>query len=664
MYALALAAVAGGLALAGVLYEAGVRPLWLEHFSLEWRLGSDELASVAYRRLAEGNSRESLRLFELALRRDPASPYRWCDYGEALLAAGDKERAARVMARGIELGPAVAPILMRAVNFARRVGDGGSALRHGRQLLALAPDYDDAIFTAWDRMELPTAAALASGLPDRRSAQSYLRHAVDGPDLGQAFQTWLWIESKGYVDDALADEYTSALLGRHEYTAAWQAWTSYAGARERGYPGENAIFNAGFERAPAGAVFDWRIEASPGVAVTRDFAIAAEGKASLRLSFDHSGNLSDGGISQRMVLPPGVWRFEGRMRTQEITTDQGLGFRLLDPENTRLLDARTASLTGTHDWTLLSVGFEVHPATRVVEVRVFRTPSLKFDNKLGGTAWIDGLVLRRERAADRRPPAMSFNLPIERQRQSVKQAANSVDPLGLTPIACPPGTTNKMCVDPVKETVLHGFSPGLGWDPFSAFSTAFEPTDVASGPPVNDDPTTVDVYGNIGMLDIIGLTSGGATGGNSVFQKACSLVPQGRVLGIQGAVGGVSGQTGTLEQVLNYTTGETTLFASGGIQAGVWNGGAQGNAIGGLIYGNLKGDNSKLPGAIYDTFRKPERSRWVHRSFRGRPRESRAGRRHGGSRRQLRRKPRGTLVRNDFGDILHPAAVRGKLHRF
>jgi hypothetical protein len=42
------------------------------------------------------------------------------------------------------------------------------------------------------------------------------------------------------------------------------------------------------------------------------------------------------------------------------------------------------------------VGFEVRPATRVVEVRVVRTPSLKFDNKLGGTVWIDGLVLRRD----------------------------------------------------------------------------------------------------------------------------------------------------------------------------------------------------------------------------------------------------------------------------
>jgi len=31
----------------------------------------------------------------------------------------------------------------------------------------------------------------------------------------------------------------------------------------------------------------------------------------------------------------------------------------------------------------------------VIEIRVARTPSLRFDDKLGGTAWIDGLVLAR-----------------------------------------------------------------------------------------------------------------------------------------------------------------------------------------------------------------------------------------------------------------------------
>jgi hypothetical protein len=395
VYGTALAAVAGGLALAGILFEAGVRPPWLDRFNLEWRLGSDELASAAYRRLAEGNPRESLRLFELALRRDPASPYRWCDYSEALLAAGDRERAARAMLRGVELGPAVAPILMRAVNFARRVGDGAGALRDGRRLLAIAPDYDDAVFTAWDRMGLPAGAELASGLPDRRSAQSYLRHRVERPDLAQASEAWTWLRSKGYVDDRLADEYAGALLKRHEYAAAWQAWTSCAGAREPGYPGRNAIFNPGFEREPAGAVFDWRIEPSPGVAAARDSSTAAEGHASLRIGFDHTVNLGDCGVSQRVVLAPGAYRFEARMKTEAITTDEGLGFRLFDPENPARLDARTARLTATHDWTALWADFEVRASTRVIEIRVARTPSLRFDDKLGGTAWIDGLVLAR-----------------------------------------------------------------------------------------------------------------------------------------------------------------------------------------------------------------------------------------------------------------------------
>ncbi len=388
IYGIVLAGVAGGLALAGILYEAGVRPPWLQRFNLKWRLGSDELASVAYRSLAGGDTRESLRLFELALRRDPASPYRWCDYGEALLASGDAARARRAMLRGLELGPAIAPILMREVNFARRIDDPSGALKCGNRLLTLAPEYDAAVFTAWERMELPAAKVLAA-LPDRRAAQAFLRRAVDRPTLEQALGAWPWLLTSGYVDDALADAYAGALLNRQEYDAAWQAWTSYAGGRQPGYPAQNAIFNPGFEREPAGVVFDWRVDGSPGVAVTRDLTTAAAGTASLRIGFDGTANVNDCGISQRVVLAPGAWYFEARMRTREITTGEGLGFSILD--------ARTGRLTGTHDWTLLSASFEVRPPTRLAEVRLVRTPSLKFDNKLGGTVWIDSLVLRRQR---------------------------------------------------------------------------------------------------------------------------------------------------------------------------------------------------------------------------------------------------------------------------
>ncbi len=397
VYGITLAVVAGGLSLPGILYEAGVRPAWLERFHLEWRLGSDELASVAYRRLVEGNTAESLKLFELALRRDPASPYRWCDYGEALLASGDPGRARGVMLRGLEHGPAIAPILMREVNFARRVGDASGAVQYGRRLLALAPDYDDAVFTTWDRMEVPAATLFASGLPDRRAAQSYLRHAADQPNLAPAFEAWPWLRSRGYADDALADEYAGALLKRRETAAAWEAWTSYAAAREPGYPALNAVFNPGFEREPAGRVFDWRVDKTPGVAVARDLATAAEGTASLRLSFDGTANVSDCGVSERMVLAPGAYSFEARMRSEGISTDEGVALRIFDPENPALLDARSEALAGTNGWTLLSMSFSVQRGTRLIEVRMVRTPSLKFDNKLGGTAWIDSLVIAARR---------------------------------------------------------------------------------------------------------------------------------------------------------------------------------------------------------------------------------------------------------------------------
>lgn len=393
-YAVTLAAVAGGLALLGIVYQAGVRPAWLERYHLVWRLKSDELANEAYARLLDGKKGEALRLFALALERDPASPYRWCDYGEALLAAGERERAGRAMERGMALGPAAAPVVMRGVNFAFRTGDEAGALRQGRRLLALAPEYEDTVFTAWERMGLPANAVLAAGLPDRRSGQAYMRRMLGKRDFDAAAGAWAWLRGQHFADDKLADAYAGALVAGHRYAEAWQGWTAYAAAREPGYPERNAIFNGSFEREAAGAVFDWRMDACEGAAAARVADRAAEGKESLRLVFDGSSNVRYGHVSQRAVLAPGAYRLEARVRTEEITTDEGIGLRVADAENATLLDARTERLTGTHEWTLLAVSFSVRAGTRLVEVRVVRDASLKFDNKLGGTAWVDGVVLR------------------------------------------------------------------------------------------------------------------------------------------------------------------------------------------------------------------------------------------------------------------------------
>ena len=59
----------------------------------------------------------------------------------------------------------------------------------------------------------------------------------------------------------------------------------------------------------------------------------------------------------------------------------------------RSLDVRTDSLTGTQDWSEITQPFTVPSGTTRIVVRVLRTPSMKFDNKIQGTAWIDSLRL-------------------------------------------------------------------------------------------------------------------------------------------------------------------------------------------------------------------------------------------------------------------------------
>jgi hypothetical protein len=121
--------------------------------------------------------------------------------------------------------------------------------------------------------------------------------------------------------------------------------------------------------------------------------MAHSGQWSLRIDFRGKENLNYSHVSQTVCVRPGPLRFQAYVRTEGITTDQGVGFRVFDPESPARLDARTAQLSGDSDWRPLELAFVVPPETRLLVVQVRRLPSLKFDNKIAGTAWVDDAVL-------------------------------------------------------------------------------------------------------------------------------------------------------------------------------------------------------------------------------------------------------------------------------
>ena len=57
------------------------------------------------------------------------------------------------------------------------------------------------------------------------------------------------------------------------------------------------------------------------------------------------------------------------------------------------------------------------------------------------------------------------------------------------------------------------------------------------------------------------------------------------------AFGGIGSVQGSLDFVHNYDSGQSTLFATGGAGLG-WNGGLSASGFSGIIYGNLRADNS------------------------------------------------------------------------
>ncbi len=323
------------------------------------------------------------------LRRDPAAPSRWQDLGEALENVGRGDEARYCLFRAVALAPHSPPTLLMAANYQFEHGEGRAALELVSRSLRAGETFDEGIFATLEEKRVPVADVLQYGLPDRRSAQAYLRQLFKNDRVAEAEQTWQWMVARGDADDKLANEYVDFRLRVKQPEAAAAGFALYEGPRNPGYRESNWIFNGDFESDPLGARFDWRIDARSGMAIDFDETVRSSGTRSLRIRFDGTQNPGDIGLEQAVFLPPGRYRFEAHVRTEDISTDQGIAFRVVLEERQQALAVTTDNVRGSNDWTVLERTFDAPAGGALARVIVVRKPSLKFDNLIKGTAWID-----------------------------------------------------------------------------------------------------------------------------------------------------------------------------------------------------------------------------------------------------------------------------------
>lgn len=179
-----------------------------------------------------------------------------------------------------------------------------------------------------------------------------------------------------------------------EAKTVWQQALRAAGLPETGAAEESLVWDGGFERELSNGGFGWRQPRISGAWFDFDTTSRRSGARALRIRFDGTANLNFQHLVQYVpVNPRRRYRFKAFVRTEGISTDSGLRFRIFDPHRPAALDILTPNLVGTEPWSLQEVEFTTGPETRLLALALRRIPSKKLDNKLRGSVWIDEVSL-------------------------------------------------------------------------------------------------------------------------------------------------------------------------------------------------------------------------------------------------------------------------------
>jgi hypothetical protein len=331
-----------------------------------------------------------------AVKREPAAPNRWCDLGDGFVKTGRAKQARYCFSNALALGPEIPPVLFRSAKFYRAVHEDDRALEQGAQVLERSDVYQLSIFDWYRDQKFSVNDILSRGLPTGpRVARSYLRYLTGLADISNARITWDWLISHHYADVPTVRDYIDFLFGNGEYQEAATDWAHFLGDNRNGYREANWVFNGDFESEPTGVPLDWEMASVAGqVDTALDSHVAHTGTHSLRIRFAGTENVGYA-TTQKTSVPQGMYRFTAYIRTENITTDKGIAFRIFDPDNHSLLDARTEQFVGTTDWKKVEQIVRVPRATKLIEIQVTREPTMKFDNRVSGTAWVDTVSLSR-----------------------------------------------------------------------------------------------------------------------------------------------------------------------------------------------------------------------------------------------------------------------------
>jgi Tfp pilus assembly protein PilF len=404
--------------------------------------------------IEEPDSKRAVAAYRTAISLDPHSATTWLDLAAAYESEGDATAARDAFQQAKRVYPISAEVAWRYGNFLLRQNEIPAAFAEIRHSVDADPKRAaEAVSRSW-RLDPDINSIIENVLPP--SAPVYL-DAIRELDADAAMDPALtvWDKLRALQPPpriALYDiiPFTDSLVQAHRIDDAHRVWTQAVTLANPIPPPNDAsgslIWDGGFETGLAGGGFSWVFApASLGVQSSTDTKEKHSGERSLRLIFDGRRNVDFDGICHIAFVEPGAsYRFSAWVKTQALTTDQGVRFRLEWTENAHNSAVETPDVHGTQPWTEVSIPWAATgDGSRQVRVCINRKPSDDFGSRIHGSAWIDDVALIPGPNAqpvaptsNQAPPAATP--PSTQPSPSTKQSGTAPSAPKSAPSAAPP----------------------------------------------------------------------------------------------------------------------------------------------------------------------------------------------------------------------------------
>jgi tetratricopeptide (TPR) repeat protein len=361
--------------------------------------------------LDEPDARRAVQNYRHALFLNPRSADTWLDLAAAYESEGDLPSARDAFLQAKRAYPLSAAVSWRYGNFLLRQDEIPQAFAEIRRAVYVDPKRSAEAFSRCWRVAPDINAILDTVLPpDRDGYLGIIRELGAADQLAAALTVWqrlVTIHPALRLSDAIP--FSDLLIQKHQIRDARRVWDDalrLSNTPQNLDPPGSVLWDGGFETGVRGGAFAWAFPAaSGGVQSSFDARQKHSGKYSLWLAFDGRHNVNfDGVCNNAEVRPDTDYRLSAWVRTQTLTTDQGVRLRLSwfsDSHPGSFIE--TTDVQGTQPWTLLEMPWTSGKDVRYARVCVVRKVSGKFDSQIQGTAWVDDVALIPSVSASTRP---------------------------------------------------------------------------------------------------------------------------------------------------------------------------------------------------------------------------------------------------------------------